>query len=111
MFNKTYSLTNDGTISQYKSNNEEVIMPVTIDPLNAKTEESTDSDMPTGTLAAIAMGGGGAIGGVGGGVIGGAVGGAFLGVATGGIGLLVGGIVGGIVTLSIWLSQKGVNSI
>ena len=81
-------------------------MPVTIDPLNAKTEESTDSDMPTGTLAAIAMGGGGAIGGVGGGVIGGAVGGAFLGVATGGIGLLVGGIVGGIVTLSIWLSQK-----
>ena len=81
-------------------------MPISIDLVNVKTEGSTASEMPTGKLAAIAMGGGGAIGGVGGGVIGGVVGGAFLGIAAGGIGLVVGGAIGGIVTLSIWLSQK-----
>ena len=111
---KTQKLTIDGSISQKKSNNKEIIMPISIDPVNVTTENpvnvttesSSASAMPPGTIAAIAMGGGGAIGGVGGGVLGGLVGGASLCIAAGGIGLVVGGVVGGIVTLSIYLSQK-----
>jgi len=83
-------------------------MPVTKNAVavNVTTEEPKNSEMSTGTLTALSMGGGGALGGLGGGAIGGAIGGALIGVASGGIGLLIGGVVGGIVTLSIWLSKK-----